>query len=126
MVEYNVNKQEAYARGDDEIINYMSQMFPTAKIVFLICWRDVRMIPDFLRPENWKPDPETDTMLRLIQEYEEHFGKGVTTEPAPYSTQEWIVILQKCITEDILVEELLMGELETPDLEDIEYIIIEE
>lgn len=84
------------------------------------------MIPDFLRPENVKPNPEDDTMLRLIQEYEEHFGKGVTTEPAPYSTQDWIVILQKCIAEDILLEELLKGELETPDFEEVEYIIIKE
>ena len=81
-------------------------------------------IPDFLKPENRKPlTPEDVQFRRLREEYREMFGDYPTTEPAGYTTEEWIEFFIRCLKENITIFELLDGELETGD-EEHDYIII--
>ena len=54
-------------------------------------------IPDFLKPENVKPNPEAEAMLNLCRKYNEVFGTFPMTEPSSYTTREWIEILEECI-----------------------------
>lgn len=84
----------------------------------------MRDIPDFLKPENCKKNPFADKMTELEKEYKERFGTGITTESAPYGIEDWVEILQRCLDENIRVEQLLEGELETPDLEERDFIYI--
>ncbi len=63
-------------------------------------------IPSFLRPENIKPNPEADKMLELMEEYDKKIGGMLITETAPYSTEEWIEVLQECIDKNITIWEL--------------------
>lgn len=56
-------------------------------------------IPEFLRPENRKINPEGTEMFRLCREYAKMFGDYPMTEPSSYSEQEWIEILEECIRE---------------------------
>lgn len=83
-------------------------------------------IPDFLRPENIKSNPTDDKMWDLMEKYKEHFGNYPTTVPAPYSTEQWIDILNECIEKNITVFEKLPGELETGDEHEHDCIIIVE
>ena len=63
-------------------------------------------IPDFLRPENKKTNPEADEMMRLQEEYKEMFGDYPMTEPSFHTTQEWIEMLTECIEKNISIWEL--------------------
>ncbi len=75
-------------------------------------------IPNFLKPENIKPlTPIQKKLDELTQKYIEHFGSDFTTEPAPYSIEDWVEILTICLNDNILVEDLLEGEVETVDRE---------
>ncbi|WP_432626549.1 hypothetical protein [Brotaphodocola sp.] len=71
-------------------------------------------LPEFLRRENRVEASEKEKQLdRLMEEYRVHFGERPTNEPSVYNEDEWIEILQKCISDGITVYELLDGELET-------------
>ena len=63
-------------------------------------------LPDFLRPENVKPDPKADEMLEAIRRYRQEIGDDLITEPSSYSTQEWIDMLTECIEKHITIWEL--------------------
>lgn len=63
-------------------------------------------IPEFLKPENVKPNPEAGEMLELCRKYNEIFGTHPMTEPSSYSTREWIDILKKCIEKHETIWEL--------------------
>ncbi len=63
-------------------------------------------IPDFLKRENIKPDPEADRMQELIDEYKKKIGDDLITEPSSYTEREWISMLGKCIEKNITIWEL--------------------
>ena len=64
-------------------------------------------IPDFLKRENHKQiDSAAIEFGRLLKEYEEKFGEGLTTEPSCWSDEEWIKILKNCIEQNIDFYEL--------------------
>lgn len=64
-------------------------------------------IPEFLKPENVKANPEADEMLELCRQYKEVFGTHPMTEPSSYSTIEWIDILRECIQKHKTIWEIL-------------------
>ncbi len=81
-------------------------------------------IPDFLRPDNSKPNKKDIKMKELMEKYKKCFGEYPTTEPSVYNTDEWIDILNRCIKENIQICYLLEGELEVEGVKDYDCIII--
>ncbi|MDO4327120.1 MAG: hypothetical protein Q4E24_13990 [bacterium] len=71
-------------------------------------------VPDFLRPENVRYNPEDHEMVNLIRRYREEIGDDLITEPSSFTTQEWINMLNECIEKRITIWELL-GEKYDPD-----------
>lgn len=67
-------------------------------------------IPDFLKPENIKPNPKADDMMEAIERYIEHFGDGPITEGSYYSDEEWTNMLNKCVDKNITIWELTREE----------------
>lgn len=63
-------------------------------------------LPEFLRPENIKPNPEADEMMDAIERYRSKIGDDLITEPSTYTTQEWIDMLNECIEKNITIWEL--------------------
>lgn len=82
-------------------------------------------IPYFLRPEYRRELTQEEKKLQEMRErYKEHFGVFPSTEPASHSGAEWMDIFRQCIEENIPIEELLVDEIETPDMVETEYIRI--
>lgn len=62
------------------------------------------MIPDFLKLENIPI--VTDNMKEVIEEYEKHFGEGISNETMTFSREELIKMLKKCIKKNKTIEQL--------------------
>ena len=73
------------------------------------------MIPDFLRRENRKNDPEGEKMMEAIEKYENHFGEGLNTEDYMWSQKEWVEIINICIQQNKTLDEFLEIEYDSED-----------